>query len=181
MAKIALVRFGCPPLLADYLVNRDIGGLIFIRSPLTQQLLERLTKVAAERGICITDESLRKHPLFKLAILALRGIAQGGVESCIIWNATFDILLVAITSLEVDWIQMRKQDGSLARILPTAFADDFIAMVASLVGLQRVADMVCAFSIVFGFDIRGDKLRAFLYQWGRERDFEAAPTLVLHH
>lgn len=73
-----------------------------------------------------------------------------------------DILLVALSMLDVDWVEVRREDGSLREILPSAFADDILAALASLAGLQKVADLVCAFCIVFGFDIRGDKLRAYL-------------------
>ncbi len=77
LARLALVRFGCPPALVEYLVNQDIGGLIMIRSPLTQHLLEKLTKLAAQHGVSITDSSLRDHPLFKFAFMAERRLAQG--------------------------------------------------------------------------------------------------------
>lgn len=78
VAKLALVRFGVPPVLVDYIVDQDIGGLIIIRSTLAQKLLEKLSKLAEQKGVPITHDSLRSHPLFKLAFLALRGIAQGG-------------------------------------------------------------------------------------------------------
>ena len=54
-------------------------------------------------------------------------------------------------------------------------------MLASLNGLQKVADFVCAFCIIFGFDIRGDKLRAFFLQWGHEQERVETPTLLLRH
>jgi hypothetical protein len=44
LSRIALLRFGVSPRLADYLVDLDIEGTILIRSPLTLDLLADITK-----------------------------------------------------------------------------------------------------------------------------------------
>ena len=72
-----------------------------------------------------------------------------------------DILLTAIDLAEVDFLERLCEDHQLRRVPTSAFADDMLAMVANLRNIRRVADVVCAFCLVFGFDIRGDKLRAF--------------------
>ena len=84
LSRIALLRFGVSPRLADYLVEQDIGGTVLIRSPLTQQLLMDLARKADELNTSIADPRLRRHKLFRYVVEAQRGIAQGGVESCVI-------------------------------------------------------------------------------------------------
>ena len=78
ISKIALLRYGLPATLASYFVDQDIEGMTFIRSDLLLRLLARLEKLAAAKGVAVTDESLRDHPFFKFAFEALRGICQGG-------------------------------------------------------------------------------------------------------
>ena len=88
---------------------------------------------------------MRDHPFFCFAFEAIRGICQGGVESCNIWNAIMDILLTAIDLAEVEFLERRGEDHQLRRIHTSAFVDDMLAMVANLRSIRRVADVVCAF------------------------------------
>ena len=78
LSKLALLRFGVTPKLVNYLVDQDLLGTVLIRSPLTQMLLEDITRQAELLNTSISDPRLRKHKLFRYIVEALRGIAQGG-------------------------------------------------------------------------------------------------------
>ena len=128
----------------------------------------------------ITDPRLRRHKLYRYVVEAYRGVAQGGVESCVIWNAVMDILLTALDQVNEDPVLMLGPDHQLRKLQPGCFAYDLLAAATGSRGLQRLADVVSAFCVVFGFDIKVAKLRAFLLQWGHEQDLEINPTVTLH-
>ncbi len=39
-------------------------------------------------------------------------------------------------------------------IASTAFADDLITMASTVAGMQQISDVVSAYTIIFGFDMR---------------------------
>ncbi len=123
---------------------------------------------------------LRRHKLYRYVVEAYRGVAQGGVESCVIWNAVMDILLTALDQVNEDPVLILGPDHQLRKLQPGCFADDLLAAATGSKGLQQLADVVSAFCVVFGFDIKVAKLRAFLLQWGHEQDLEVNPTVTLH-
>ena len=67
----------------------------------------------------------------------------------------------------------------LKRVNESAFVDDMITITALKSVMQVVADVVSAFSLIFGFDLRIDKLRAFLLQYGWENELEILPTITV--
>ena len=71
-------------------------------------------------------------------------------------------------------------DHQLCKLPPGCFADDLMASATGSNGQQKLADVVSAFCIIFGFDIKVAKLRAFLLQWGHEQELEQNPTVDLH-
>jgi len=75
LSRIALLRFGVSPRLADYLVDLDIDGTVLIRTPLTQELLADITRKAEELNTSITDPRLRRHKLYRYVVEAYRGVA----------------------------------------------------------------------------------------------------------
>ena len=83
-SKLALLRFGVSDRLVHYLVDQDKEGMVLIRSPLTLNLLKDLTRQAELLNTSVTDPRLRRHQLYRYLVDVLRGIAQGGVESCVI-------------------------------------------------------------------------------------------------
>ncbi len=64
-------------------------------------------------------------------------------------------------------------------ITSTTFADDLITMASTVAGMQLISDVVSAYTIVFGFDIRVDKLRTLFLQWGTESKFVHDPMIVV--
>ena len=81
------------------------------------------------------DPRLRKHKLFRYIVDALRGIAQGGVESCVIWNAVMDILLTALEYVLDDPVLILGPDHQLRKLPPGCFADDLMASATGSKGL----------------------------------------------
>ena len=67
----------------------------------------------------------------------------------------------------------------LRTISAAAFADDLIALASTGAGMQLISDVVSAFTIVFGFDIRVDKLRTLFLQWGTVEKYVHEPTLTV--
>ena len=104
------------------------------------------------------------------------------------WPASFDILLVAICEVLEKGIEgypvspaFYSDQGSysLKRVNESAYVDDMITITALKRVMQVVADVVSAYSLIFGFDLRIDKLRAFLLQYGCENEVETLPTIVV--
>ena len=91
-----------------------------------------------------------------------------------------DILLTAMEMADEDPVLILGPDHELRALKPGCFADDLLAAATGSSGLQKLADVVSAFCVVFGFDIKVAKLRAFLLQWGYEQELETEPTVELH-
>ena len=77
-----------------------------------------------------------------------------------------DILLTAMEMADEDPVLLLGPDHELRALKPGCFADDLLAAATGSEGLQKLADVVSAFCVTFGFDIKVAKLRAFLLQWG---------------
>jgi hypothetical protein len=68
------------------------------------------------------------------------------------WIAFFDILLCALEKPDSNRPFIRFCHR-LLQITDTGYVDDLISGEATLVGLQRKADIVSVFAIIFGLDI----------------------------
>ena len=64
------------------------------------------------------------------------------------------------------WV--RVINDTLVILKDLAYADDSLTPCADLITLQRKADIVSAFAIIFGFEISITKLRSLLMEWGNE-------------
>ena len=91
-----------------------------------------------------------------------------------------DILLTTLDYINDDPVLILGPDHQLTKLPPGCFADDLLASATGSRGLQQLADVVSTFCIIFGFDIKVAKLRAFLLQWGYEQDMEINPHVTLH-
>jgi hypothetical protein len=147
---LSWVRLGVPQEIATYLVGLDRGGTTVIRTPYTEKRFRK-------RGYA------QSIPAFQAEV----GTGQGDVGSPLNWIAFFDILLCALSSLNGERPMIRLSQQLLSTI-ETGYADDLVSGEATLQSLQRKADIVSAFAIVFGLDIAVTKLRACLIQWGQE-------------
>jgi hypothetical protein len=72
-------------------------------------------------------------------------------------------LLCELSSVTNDHFYILRPDDTLTPSKDIAYADDLISSTSKLTGLQLKADIVSAFSIIFGLDIATNKLRTFLH------------------
>ena len=82
------------------------------------------------------------------------------------WDAAFDILLCALSTVKVDRFYTKGSSDVLTPALDIAYADDLLSGMSSLAGIQEKANIVSAFAIIFGLDIATSKLRTFQHLVG---------------
>ena len=166
------IRTGVPTSLAQYLVEFDTDGFTFVGTPYTRDILSN----EGLNGFSLFDDD--KAPCFQAQV----GTGQGDVASPFNWNSFFDILLRALATVDTTPLYVRSTEHLLHPTEDSGFADDLISISAKGDGLQQKADIVSAFSIVFGLDIATQKLRAVQIHWGHENsDFTADLSLAVHH
>ena len=171
----AWIRLGVPPEVAEYLVSIDLGGKTVVRTPHAQHTFW-------DGGYDSLDA---------LCFLAQLGAGQGTVDAPLNWNAVFDILLDALRTVTSEFC-FQDIDGFRYPTDDTAAADDLLSTCGTFKALQKKANIVSAFCIVFGLDIATAKLRTFRLRWGNgnldaaaESDDaidapEATDTLLVH-
>jgi len=143
-------RLGVPIEIAQWLVDLDEAGFTIVRTPFA---LERWDL----------------HGLLGLQPLAFnpeRGTGQGDIHSPFTWLAVFDVLLTMLenTPTSEHHFLLRKPDGSTYTARDICFADDLQSFGATLEGLQRTADLVSTYAMVFNLSIASHKLRAFHFR-----------------
>ena len=91
---------------------------------------------------------------------------QGDIHSPFTWLAVFDVLLTTLehTPTSEHHFLLRKPDGSTYTARDICFADDLQSFGATLEGLQRTADLVSTYAMVFNLSIASHKLRAFHFR-----------------
>jgi len=82
--------------------------------------------------------------------------------------------------------QVSTWDDMLIKLMEIVYADDMITPAADHSRIQRRADIVSAFAIVFGMNFsklgeQGDKLRAFSFLWGGEANGKKVPDSIVIH
>ena len=106
-----------------------------------------------------------------LYFITIRGVEQGDTPSPFIWDAFFDILLVAL-KLGADtkfWVRVR--GDKLVSLKDLAYADD---------SLLPCPDLVSAFCMIFGFELSITKLRSLLMEWDNEVPDHLFPKIIIH-
>ena len=93
------------------------------------------------------------------------GTGQGGIHSPFTWLAVFDFLLTVLDCQQPCpyHFHLYRPDGSFYLARPICYADDMQSFASTLLGLQRTADLVSVFAMVFNLTISTSKLRAFHY------------------
>ena len=166
LLRLSWRRLGIPSDIASLLISYDIGGNTIVGTPLARDTLRR-------RGTGAF--SILPTPPNLWCFEAIVGTGQGDIPSPCNWNAFFDILLVALATSTHQSFSTRGPDHLLRPTQDTAYADDLLSVSATGPGLQRKADIVSAFCIVFGMEIATPKLRAVQIHWGHE-DRRGQPT-----
>ena len=154
----AWARAGIPQDIAEYLVDFDTNGSTIVATPYTRNVLN----TQGLGGFSSTDHT--KTPCFVAEV----GTGQGDVSSPFNWNAFFDILLRALATVRTTPLHIRSEEHVLHQTEDSGYADDLISVSSRIDGIQDKADIVSAFSIIFGLDIATQKLRAVQVHWGSE-------------
>jgi hypothetical protein len=132
-------RLGVPPATAQWLTQLDIGGSVHVKSPHYQ------------------------HNPTSAHFTTERGVGQGDVQSPIIWAGFFDILLRALELDPSSTVTGNTPTTDFTRLHDPAFADDLATIARKLADLQRKADIVSAFALIFDLTISPTKLQLFSF------------------
>ena len=103
---------------------------------------------------------------------AERGTPQGDVSSPHSWTALYDILLRA---LRLQQERTFKEHGYFSFI-----ADDLVSLGTSTYSIQQQADIVSAFSLIFGLDLASKKFRAYIFSFGEPSSVLRNRTICIH-
>ena len=152
--RFAWSRLGVPTGIANFLVSLDEGGHTIVRTPYAQKQWNKKKYAGFPAG---TTE------MKALFLEAIRGTGQGDVGSPMNWDALFDILLCALSSVKDDRFYTHGSSERLSPVPDIAYADDLVSGMSSLSGIQEKAKIVSAFAIIFGLDIAKAKLRSFIH------------------
>jgi len=147
-----------PPLvIAQWIVDLDEAGYTIVRTPYALAQWD-LAGLAGIRHLSFNPE---------------RGTGQGDIYSPFTWLAVFDVLRTMLehTPSTEHHFLLRRPDGSLYVARDICYADDLQSFGSTLEGLQRAADLVSTYAMVFNLSIASHKLRAFYF-----RDMASPPT-----
>jgi len=140
-------RLGVLLEIAQRLVALDTAGFTNVCTP------HALTAWDLDGLDCIKD----------LAFNPERGTGPGDIHNPFTWLGVFDVLLCMLerTPSTAHHFRLRRPDGSQYDARDIRYADDLQSFGATLEGLQRTADLVSTYALVFNLTIATHKLRAF--------------------
>ena len=143
--KMCWMRVGVPEDIAEWLIQLDIGGRAYIKSPWAQRQIGK--------GKIISDTDC---PFFE----AETGVPQGSSEGACTWLILFDVLLTMLKLDEASDLYIADHLGALHRQWPTAFADDLMTYAATAEMNQRQADIIGIYCMMIGLEIAPNKMIA---------------------
>jgi hypothetical protein len=156
------VRLGVPIEVATYMVSMDDGGITIVRTPFA----ERVWNQEGIHGFSASGDKSKAE-----AFVPRSGTGQGNIDSPLVWTAFMDILLCALATVEESQFYVRANDSDgegLLMVQEIAYVDDLVSLTSRVEGLQRKANIVCAFFLIFGMDSARIKFRTFQVEWGSE-------------
>ena len=151
-----------PKEIAEYIVNIDQTGTVFVRTPHNVELMAK-------------GELESKGTGFKRG----KGVGQGDVPSPMMWVAAFDTLLTALAEINSGF-KTQNINGRTRETKDVAFADDLICVTGSLKDLQEKADVISGWCVVTGIKIAISKLRTFGRQWGTRKEGNETGVIILN-
>ncbi len=155
---LSLTRLGVPNAVASWFASMDADDSVVVRSPYSRSFPDAETFSTGQ------------------------GTGQGDISSPDIWNSFMDMLLTALAiGTESDFL-FKCDNDSLIPQRDLAYADDLISISARHHTLQRKADVVSAFALIFGLKINTDKLRGYYAEYGSESTLLPyySPSLIIH-
>ena len=160
--QMAWFRMGVPEDAVEYLSSLDQNDVTVVRTPLTADVWRREGYAGLDHRGLQQDEGEDENRGFS----AERGTGQGDVLSPPLWIAVFDILLrsLALVSAEhkEDDIKLSAVGGGGYQARDQGYMDDLFSSALSVEGLQRKADVVSGFCVIFGIKISEGKLRRMI-------------------
>jgi hypothetical protein len=165
--ELAAQRAGCTPEHAKWLAEMDLDEQTFVRTPFTMG-----------RSAPQLEVLFQKYP--ELLFSALRGTPQGDVLSPDVWTMFFDILLTALQMGAEESYAYTDIEGHMHTVKDMAFADDLMSPSRTLPGIQRKANIVSAFCLIFGLQMMPKKLRAFRMDFSALKNRRPEEELIVH-
>lgn len=105
--------------------------------------------------------------LLPMAFQAALGAGQGTVDAPTNWNAVFDILLDALSTI-TSHFTFQDVYGFAMETIDMAAAVDLLSTCGTLECLRQKAEVVSAFCIIFGLDKATNKLQTYHVRWGNQ-------------
>ena len=175
--EVSWLRLGVPPAISRWLAYMDVGGPTVIRTPWALATWKR-GQYAGFRAVPSME-----HPAF---FVRSRGTPQGDVSSPHNWVSFFDIALRALALDQQDHgtdagaaFQAAGHQGELYPTGDISYADDLVSTAGTMHGLQRKADILSAFTVLFDMELSPSKLRLAVFG-PCPPDMGPTPGLVIH-
>ena len=154
-------KLAVPEEVVAYLAGLDVDGPVVVRTP---EAAKRWKESNHDYNIFDFMKGGRGLVIF----LAFLGTLQGDVLSLPLWISLFDILMRALETRNEEETRATVEEGEeeFDREVKSAqeqgYIDDLFSAAATWESIQYKADLVSAFSIVFGVSVSDDKLRRML-------------------
>ena len=171
LIHLGWVRLGVPEDVVRWLQAMDEDALTIVRTPFALEIhntagLEGLWKAIREGTLA--------------GFMAERGTAQGDVTSPATWMCIFDILLTMLDLAKLTHRFYIRHGSELSPVKPIAYADDLVAIMADVSGLQQVSRVVSGFCVICNLTILPAKLRTYCHNFGATES-EAERVLTTYH
>ena len=124
LQRVAWVRLGVPPDVAEWFVQLDDGGLSYIATPHFFQK----RKLHTSEQMADNVEHLSASDPRTMTFTAARGVRQGEIASSLMWVALYDMLLEWIDPEKVAILHKEEPPAPTTmrtpRVMANAYADD---------------------------------------------------------
>ena len=174
------VRMGVPLEIAEYLVGMDTPGINIVRSPLASRTWSKYGYNGFQGPHSLPDYLRDQVDLLKFVAIfvAARGTGQGDNPSPTLWASFTDILCRVLASLGMEQgFEVREENGDLTLVIETMYVDDMESKTATAAGMQRRADIIAAFAMIFGIKFSEKKFRRGVMNEPLTRDTPESMTI----
>ena len=173
-SKLSLAVVGLEPLDAHWMVERENGCKVTVRTPSAHQYWA----TAHSWRLGTQPTAGPDEPAF---LIPLCGTPQGDTASCLNWTVFENICLAALR-LDTRRVRMyiRGPNGELHEAIDLCYAHDLITIAPTVEGLQRNADIVGDIAQALHLQISIAKLRQLAVNYGHELLLPPDPTIRMN-
>jgi hypothetical protein len=157
------MRLGLPPEQVEWLVDLDIGGKTYIKTPYAVHK----TMQSKKHMVSTTDIT---------SFIEECGVRQRDTQGPQAFNSVEDILQTMLALDKAYNFYIRDDNQRLSAQAPITFADDTSTTAATQKALQRQADIICAFSTITG--LRVEPKNMFSVVWSNSIHTPQNQTLI---